>query len=284
MDASCRSRETRVVRMSIASSWRISPWRRAAFMPRAIWLQLVPMAWIATRSFWSTFGGGRRVRLGLSMSPNASRNSSEVDLRLALAEATSFSFSAAVQRIVITLVRWFTHALSVGFEGEVCLPSQGSVSYTGFLAVFFSLIHLPPLLCVVGGSDACDFAVLAGCRYGQMMVSAIRLGSLLTKLSGKTILAELADNAGADSTWPPSVGAILTDWVAMVSRAEMHVSSPDQIKFEERRDTDTMNPDCWIRRSERLSAGEVSPFSKKQKLNLKFNGYSDFHVGSKSLQ
>ena len=71
------------------------------------------------------------MRLGLSMSPNASRNNSEVDLRWALAEATSFSFSAAVQRIVITLVRWFTHALSVGFEGEACLPSQGSVSYTG---------------------------------------------------------------------------------------------------------------------------------------------------------
>ncbi|WP_119309822.1 hypothetical protein [Cohaesibacter haloalkalitolerans] len=108
------------------------------------------------------------------------------------------------------------------------------------------------------------FAVLEGCRYGQMMVSAIRLGSLLTKLSGKTILAELADNAGADSTWPPSVGVILTDLAAMVSRAEMHVSSPDQITFEERRDTDNMNPDCWIRRSGRLSAGEVSPFSENK--------------------
>ncbi|WP_316859494.1 hypothetical protein [uncultured Cohaesibacter sp.] len=43
------------------------------------------------------------------------------------------------------------------------------------------------------------FAVLEGCRYGQMMVSAIRLGSLLTLLSGKTILAELADNAGVVS-------------------------------------------------------------------------------------
>ncbi|WP_319410235.1 hypothetical protein [uncultured Cohaesibacter sp.] len=39
------------------------------------------------------------------------------------------------------------------------------------------------------------FAVLAGCRYGQMMVSAIRLGSLLTLLSGTTILAEPADSA-----------------------------------------------------------------------------------------
>ncbi|WP_319567940.1 hypothetical protein [Cohaesibacter marisflavi] len=107
------------------------------------------------------------------------------------------------------------------------------------------------------------FAVRVGCRYGQMMVSAIRLGSLLTELPG-TILAELADNAGADSTWPPSVGVILADLVPMVSRAEMHVSSPDQITFEERRDTDTMNPDCWIRRSERLSAGEVSPFSENK--------------------
>ena len=176
-------------------------------MARAIWLQLVPMAWIATRSFWSTFGGGRRVRLGLSMSPNASRNSSEVDLRWALAEAISFSFSAAVQRIVITLVRWFTHALSVGFEGDGVLPSQGPVSYTGFLAVFSSLIHLPSLLCVVGGSDACDFSrCWQAARYGQMMAAAIRLGSLLTLLSGTKILAELADYAGVDSKWPPSVG------------------------------------------------------------------------------
>ena len=108
------------------------------------------------------------------------------------------------------------------------------------------------------------FAVLEGCRYGQMMVSAIRLGSLLTLLPGTTIFAEFADNARADSTWPPSVGVILTDLAAMVSRAEMHVSSPDQITFEERRDTDNMNPDCWIRRSDRLSAGEVSPFSENK--------------------
>lgn len=104
------------------------------------------------------------------------------------------------------------------------------------------------------------FAVLAGCRYGQMMAAAIRLGSLLTLLSGTTILAELADYAGVDSKWPPSVGVILTDLFAVVSRAEMHVSSPDQITFEERRDTDNVNPNCWIRRSDRLSAGEVSPF------------------------
>ncbi|WP_319412647.1 hypothetical protein [uncultured Cohaesibacter sp.] len=113
------------------------------------------------------------------------------------------------------------------------------------------------------------FAVLAGCRYGQRIAAAIRLGSLLTLLPGTTIFAELADNAGVVSKWPPSVGVILTDWVAMVSRAEMHVSSPDQITFEERRDTDTMNPDCWIRRSERLSAGEVSPFSENKNGILK---------------
>lgn len=108
------------------------------------------------------------------------------------------------------------------------------------------------------------FAVLAGCRYGLMMVSAIRLRSHLTLLPGTTTLAELADYAGVVSKWPPSVGVILADLVAMVSRAEMHVSSPDQITFEERRDTDNMNPDCWIRRSDRLSAGEVSPFSENK--------------------
>jgi hypothetical protein len=147
---SARSMATRRAATVIASMAGTWPCAWAVFSHRAIWLRLPPIRATARTSSGSTLGTGRRRRA--SVRPSASRISVAKGRPALAARAVSACFSAAVQRKTTTALSsplGDRRVLLVGFEGEACLPSQGSLSEgspydRGRLAPFKSLGVMTP--------------------------------------------------------------------------------------------------------------------------------------------
>jgi hypothetical protein len=130
---------------------RSPPLALAVSSHRAIWCSSPLMRPISRSRVGSALGVGRRRRA--STRPKASRIRSERLTPAWSALSSSAAFSTGVQRNTTAAPRparrppatpsrsayGSARSAEEGFEGEACLPSQGSVSYdTGRLALIFS--------------------------------------------------------------------------------------------------------------------------------------------------